>query len=274
MDQPSLTKRRLNFWAVERPHTLAIQSLVFVRCALRSSGRCRVRPGRAVESDPIVRRGPCSHRRFFPLPRRHVGWKGARLRRSELAGELGPHLGSHDKNLGDRGSAASIFRGSKLLRGRLERARFLTARRKIPLAHDDVALAVNSRESRSQDQLHIHIGCLSGETKQTFASLALQLPEDRWVRIGQPMTVGKGLHAAGFWGRRVARESIAEVNPFRLAAEAPNDSEVRAHTMIVVAGVELARGRDGFVLLASHGEPSGPGDQASAEDFLDASCSS
>jgi CDP-diacylglycerol pyrophosphatase len=97
---------------------------------------------------------------------------------------------------------------------------FLTAGHKIPLAHDDVALAVNSRESRSQDQLHIHIGCLSGETKQTLASLGLQLPEDRWVRIGQPMTVGKGLHAAGFWGRRVARESLAEVNPFRLAAEA------------------------------------------------------
>ena len=152
---------------------------------------------------------------------------------------------------------------------------FLTARRKIPLAHDDVALAVNSRELRSQDQLHIHIGCLSRETKQTLASLALQLPEDRWVRIGQPMTVGKGLHAAGFWGRRVARESLAEVNPFRLATEAyPNDSEMRAHTMIVVAGVELARARDGFVLLASYGEPSGPGDQASAEDFLDASCSS
>jgi CDP-diacylglycerol pyrophosphatase len=152
---------------------------------------------------------------------------------------------------------------------------FLTARRKIPLAHADVALAVNSRELRSQDQLHIHIGCLSRETKQTLASLALQLPEDRWVRIGQPMTVGKGLHAAGFWGRRVARESLAEVNPFRLATEAyRNDSEMRAHTMIVVAGVALARGRDGFVLLASSGEPSGPGDQASAEDFLDASCSS
>jgi CDP-diacylglycerol pyrophosphatase len=78
----------------------------------------------------------------------------------------------------------------------------------------------------------------------------LPLPEDRWVRI-LPMTVGKGLHAAGFWGRRVARERFAEVNPFRLAAEAhPNDSEMRAETMIVVAGVELARGRDGFVLLA------------------------
>jgi CDP-diacylglycerol pyrophosphatase len=152
---------------------------------------------------------------------------------------------------------------------------FLTARRKIPLAHDDVALAVNSRELRSQDQLHIHIGCLSRETKQTLASLALQLPDDRWVRIGQTMTIGKGLHAAGFWGRRVARESLAEVNPFRLATEAyPNDGEMRAHTTIVVAGVELARARDGFVLLASYGEPSGPGDQASAEDFLDASCSS
>jgi hypothetical protein len=151
MDQPSLTKRRLNFWAVERPHTLAIQSLVFVRCALRSSGRCRVRPGRAVESDPIVRRGPCSHRRFFPLPRRHVGWKGARQRRSELAGELGPHLGSHDKNLGGRGSAASIFRGSELLRGRLERARFFddqtqnTARARRRRSRRELARIAQSR---------------------------------------------------------------------------------------------------------------------------------
>jgi CDP-diacylglycerol pyrophosphatase len=145
----------------------------------------------------------------------------------------------------------------------------------MPLAHDDVALAVNSRGSRSQDQLHIHIGRLSRETKQTLASLALQLPEDRWVRIGQPVIVGNGLHEVGLWGRRVAGQNLAEVNPFRLAAEAhPNDSEMRAHTMIVVAGVELALGRDGFVLLASHGEPSGSGNQAYAEDFLDGSCSS
>jgi CDP-diacylglycerol pyrophosphatase len=150
---------------------------------------------------------------------------------------------------------------------------FLTTRRKTPLAHDDVALAVNSKESRSQDQLHIHIGCLSRETKQTVASLALQLPEDRWARIGQAMTAGKGLHAVGFLGRVVARENVAEVNPFRLATEAPNNSEM-SHTMILVAGVELARRRDGFVLLAYQGEPSGPGDQVSAEDFLDATCSS
>jgi hypothetical protein len=57
------------------------------------------------------------------------------------------------------------------------------------------------------------------------------------------------------------------------ATEALNDSKMRAHTMIVVAGVEFGRGRDGFVLLASHDEPSGSGDQAAAEDFLDASCS-
>jgi CDP-diacylglycerol pyrophosphatase len=152
---------------------------------------------------------------------------------------------------------------------------FLTPQRKMPLAHDDVALAVNSRGSRSQDQLHIHIGCLSRETKQTLASLALQLPEYRWVRIGQPVIVGNGLHEAGLWGRRVAGQNLAEVNPIRLATEAhPSDSEMRAHTMIVVAGVELALGRDGFVLLASQGEPSGSGNQAYAEDFLDGSCSS
>jgi CDP-diacylglycerol pyrophosphatase len=138
-----------------------------------------------------------------------------------------------------------------------------------PLARNDVALAVNSRLSRSQDQLHIHIGCLSHQAKQTLRALAVKLPENRWVRIGSPMNVGKVLYGQGFWGRRVAQESLDGVNPFRLATEGLPNPQL----MIVVAGIQLSNERGGFVLLASRNDPSSPIDQLSAEDFLEPSCS-
>ena len=146
---------------------------------------------------------------------------------------------------------------------------FLSDGRRTPLARNDVALAVNSRLSRSQDQLHIHIGCLSARVKQTLQTFVPKLPEDRWVRIG-----GAAPHGPGLWARRVDQETLAGVNPFRLAAEIrSNDTESRSQLMIAVAGVQLANGRGGFVLLASFDDPSHPNEQFSAEDFLDPWCS-
>jgi len=151
---------------------------------------------------------------------------------------------------------------------------FLSDGRRTPLARNDVALAVNSRFSRSQDQLHIHIGCLPRGVKKALETLAPELPEDRWVRIGGPMNLGNTLHGPGLWGRRVDQETLAGVNPFRLAAEVgPDEAESRSRSMIAVVGVQLANGRGGFVLLASYDDPSHPNEQFSAEDFLDPSCS-
>jgi hypothetical protein len=75
----------------------------------------------------------------------------------------------------------------------------------------------------------------------------------------------------GLWGRRVEKETLAGVNPFRLAAEVrSNETESRSQLTIVVAGVQLAEGRDGFVVLASYDDLS---HQFSAEHFLNPSCS-
>jgi len=60
---------------------------------------------------------------------------------------------------------------------------FLKELRQRPLAHDDVALAVNSGLSRAQDQLHIHIGCLARRARETISSIAPELSENGWVRI-------------------------------------------------------------------------------------------
>ena len=151
---------------------------------------------------------------------------------------------------------------------------FLSKAHRKPLGREDVALAVNSRPTRSQDQLHIHIGCLSSQAKQTLQALAPDLPANRWVRIGKPLNLGAPAQSPGFWGRRVDQETLAGVNPFRLAAEGrPDLGANRSRLMIVVAGIRLADGRGGFVLLAAHNDSAGPSDQLSAEDFLDNSCS-
>ena len=71
---------------------------------------------------------------------------------------------------------------------------FLYDAHRKPLARDDVAVGVNSRYSRSQDQLHIHIGCVSREARQTIRTIAPELSENKWVRI--PETI-RGL---SLWG--------------------------------------------------------------------------
>ncbi len=145
---------------------------------------------------------------------------------------------------------------------------FLSDGRRTPLVRNDVALAVNSRLARTQDQLHIHIGCLPRRVKRALETLAPKLPEDKWVRIGRSM------NGSGLWGRRVDQETLAGVNPFRLAAEVgPDETENRSRSIVAVAGVQLANGRGGFVLLASYDDPSHPNEQFSAEDLLDAWCS-
>jgi CDP-diacylglycerol pyrophosphatase len=152
---------------------------------------------------------------------------------------------------------------------------FLSDGRQKPPARDDVALVVNSRLLRSQDQLHIHIGCLSRPVRRMLRTLAPRLPEDRWSRIGGPTNVANAPDGPGLWARRIDGETLAGVNPFRLAAEGRSDeSESRSRLMVAVAGVQLADGRGGFVLLAAQDDPAHPHDQFSADDFIDPWCPS
>jgi CDP-diacylglycerol pyrophosphatase len=145
---------------------------------------------------------------------------------------------------------------------------FLADPAQKPLAQDDVALAVNSRLSRTQDQLHIHIGCISRQARETLQAIAPQLPENKWAPIKER------IQGFAFWGRRVAKETLAGVNPFRLAAEGlPDETRSRAQSTIVVAGTRLADGRNEFVLLVWRPDPFGLSRPFAAEDFLDPSCS-
>jgi CDP-diacylglycerol pyrophosphatase len=112
--------------------------------------------------------------------------------------------------------------------------------------HDAIALFVNSAIVRTQDQLHIHVGCLIPAARRTLAAAAPKVPMGEWAQIGPvvPHTV--------FWAYRIPGTGLASVNPFRLAAE-----ELGAKTKspgdltVAVAGVRVD-GDDEFLILASY----------------------
>ena len=79
---------------------------------------------------------------------------------------------------------------------------------------DAIALIVNSAIVRAQDQLHIHVGCLVPYARRALAAAAPKVPMGEWAQIGAvvPHTM--------FWAYRIPGTDLANVNPFRLAAEA------------------------------------------------------
>ena len=136
-----------------------------------------------------------------------------------------------------------------------------------PPERDEVALAINSGLKRTQDQLHIHIGCISTRVKGEIQAIAPALSETRWRRLGRP--IGGLL----FWARRIDQETLAGVNPFRLvSADLPDSDEMRSVT-IFVAGTRSDNGSGGFILFATINDRL-PGFRSPASDLLDGSCSS
>ena len=139
---------------------------------------------------------------------------------ARAVGSARPRLGAHEKNR----AASKTRRFRPRRRQTISRmpgtpAPFCQTGAKSRSRASDVALAVNSRLSRSQDQLHIHIGCLSRRMRRRLQTLAPELPEGRWARIGGPMNVANAPYGPGLWARRIDSDTLAGVNPFRLAAE-------------------------------------------------------
>jgi CDP-diacylglycerol pyrophosphatase len=135
-----------------------------------------------------------------------------------------------------------------------------------PPAPDEFALAVNSALTRSQDQFHIHLGCLAPAVKRWLPGLASKLPVGAWTRAGVPLA------GAPFWALRTGRTDLENLEPLRLAAEAPGGGRNLARMTLVVAETRIADSEES-VLLASYAGESGSRGHASAESLLDLACS-
>ncbi len=123
---------------------------------------------------------------------------------------------------------------------------FVARRARRPVSRDQIALAINSVWSRSQNQLHIHVDCVGLSTRA-----ALKAQEGKigfvWTPLGQPL-------AGHLWTvRRLWGADLGARDPFKLLAR--GDPDARAHMGVeglVVVGATFADGAPGFYLLATH----------------------
>ena len=131
------------------------------------------------------------------------------------------------------------------------------------LSRDRIGLAINSPMGRTQDQLHIHIGCLRPEVQT-------ELRRFETAPVGEWSTTGARLRGHQYRVLRLERDSLDGVNPFQLLAEgvAAARQEMVAQTLVVVGAV-FAGGRDGFYLL---NDSIWGRDRATGEELLDYRC--
>lgn len=121
----------------------------------------------------------------------------------------------------------------------------------------DVVLAVNSKATRSQDQLHIHIGCIDGALRD-FLAAEPPSAEKNW-QVARPAAMN-----VGFFVRLLPAEAM-KGDLFKMVFdEIPGARPQAERQTIAVAGVTRGSWR-GFALIA-------PLQTVSAEEFLARDC--
>ena len=129
----------------------------------------------------------------------------------------------------------------------------------------DLALAVNSRLGRSQDQLHIHVDCIRPTVKRALQQTAAILP-GRWTRISVLP------QAPRYWATALSSADLEGINVFDLVARGLHIEPKAMHeTTIVVVGAGNVDGKPGFVILARQRIRHST-DEAHGEALMDHSC--
>lgn len=121
--------------------------------------------------------------------------------------------------------------------------RYLTEKAGAPVPDSALALAINSRWGRTQNQFHIHISCLRPDIRQQLDEEAAAIGPS-WHPLPAPVM------GHSYLAKRITAAVLAEQSPFiALAREVPGAAGDMEHY-----GVALAQLPDGaFVLLANKG---------------------
>ena len=125
--------------------------------------------------------------------------------------------------------------------------------------HGRIALIVNSRIARSQDQLHVHLGCVAEDFAQRIDEGAVGRLPGRWYRAND---LGPGLE---FWTWRTGSKSLEGVDPFHLLHDLLGDPKAMARTTLGV--VELPHD---FLIVALRSRPGGW--YSGADEIMDSRC--
>lgn len=138
---------------------------------------------------------------------------------------------------------------------------FVSVRARKDLPRDVIGMAINATDSRTQDQLHIHVDCIRPDVRSALLARAAEI-SDKWAEL--PVKLAGKIYRARWFGG-----AEPEPDPFVLLAEDARESgtPMRDETLAVI-GAER-NGKEGFILLAYRAEAGG---RAHAEDLLDHSC--
>jgi CDP-diacylglycerol pyrophosphatase len=139
--------------------------------------------------------------------------------------------------------------------------RFVNQRAGRNLTDDQIALAINSQFSRSQNQLHIHIDCLRPDVRDALHQLQPQIGTS-WMRatvLGQDYDV-----------RWLSAEDLKGRNLFSAVAEHLQSGRPMGAETVVLAGTTLPDGTSGLDLLA--GRTGIGGNRGNGEKLEDHSC--
>ncbi|MFB2564746.1 CDP-diacylglycerol diphosphatase [Rhizobium sp. IMFF44] len=128
------------------------------------------------------------------------------------------------------------------------------------LPRDGLSLAVNAQQARSQNQLHIHVDCLSADARAALKADADKIGAD-WTPLPDTIAGHK------FLAVQVKGETLGDFNPFLALARTLKDpaKEMGDHNLVVV-GADFADG-PGFIVLTDVAPPGMGG-----EDVQDHSC--
>jgi CDP-diacylglycerol pyrophosphatase len=136
----------------------------------------------------------------------------------------------------------------------------LRARHALP--RDAIGMAINAADSRSQDQLHIHIDCLRPDVRNALLARNEKIAP-KWAVL--PVDLAGHVYRA-----RWIDGAEPEPDPFILLADDARalGAPLRDETLAVI-GAQRRDGKIGFILLAYRATA---GRRAHAEDLLDHSC--
>jgi CDP-diacylglycerol pyrophosphatase len=138
--------------------------------------------------------------------------------------------------------------------------RFVAQRARRSLTNDQVALAINSRAARSQNQLHIHVDCVRSDVHDALHLMQSQFTTT-WIRT----RIGREEYKI----RRIGLQDLHDKNLFSLVAEQLAPGQGMDLETIVLIGA-TSHDEDGFDLLV--GRAGVDGNRGSGEILQDHSC--
>jgi CDP-diacylglycerol pyrophosphatase len=129
-------------------------------------------------------------------------------------------------------------------------------------SRQNFALAINAASWRTQDRLHIHMGC---ETPRFRALLKAHVTEIESGRFTDLKT------RAGWWASFHMADDLSNLNPLQLVADGIDGARSNMENVVVgVFGAVLPDGQHGFYVLARINKAHKS--RGSAEDMIDPKC--